>query len=424
MRRGLSLLIALFLLSAACADDGGEGEGGPLRLRVQVSGEPEETKVYQAVVAAFENENQDIDITLVEIPEKDEHLAKLATSFAGGDAPEVFLINYREYAQFVVRDAIEPFENFLEENDVSLDDYFPQPIEAFTYQGALQCMPQNVSSLVVYFNKDLFEAGGMKAPPKGWDWAEFRQVALQLTQGDVHGLGIEPSIIRLAPFVWANGGEIVDDNADPTRFTLDEPPSREALEFLVNLVREDRVVPDEAAVAAQDLETRFVSGKLAMYLSSRRDTPVFREVQGLNWDVAPLPTGKQPAGILHSDAYCLAAGADPELHADAARFIAFATGEQGQTITALGGRTVPSLRSVADSGAFLDPTQAPVHSNVFLEGVPHIRRTPVTPTWTEIEDIAEEILTRVFYEPGYTIQDAIDALASETQSLFEEGRAP
>ena len=424
MRRGLSLLIVLSLLSAGCADDGGEGKGGPSHLRVQVSGEPEETKVYQAVVAAFEKEDDDIDITLVEIPEKDEHLAKLATSFAGGDAPEVFLINYREYAQFVVRDAIEPIEGFLGDNDVKLEDYYPQPIEAFTYQGALQCMPQNVSSLVVYFNKDLFEAAGMKAPPKGWDWTEFREVALQLTNGQVHGLGIEPSIIRLAPFVWANGGEIVDDNTDPSRFTLDEPASREALEFLVNLVREDRVVPDEDAVAAQDLETRFVSGKLAMYLSSRRDTPVFREVQGLNWDVAPLPTGKQPAGILHSDAYCLAAGADPALREDAARFIAFATGEQGQTITALGGRTVPSLKSVADSGAFLDPTQAPAHSNVFLDGVPHIRRTPVTPTWTEIEDIAEEILTRAFYEPDYTVQNAIDALASETAALFEEGRAP
>lgn len=421
MRRGLPLLVVVAMVAAGCAGDA--SEDGSRSLRVQVSGEPEETKVYRTVVAAFERQHEDIDVTLVEVPEKDEHLAKLATSFAGGDAPEVFLINYREYAQFVVRDAIEPFQGFLESNDVDLDGYFPQPIEAFTYQGVLQCMPQNVSSLVVYFNKDLFAAAGMSAPPRGWDWAGFREVAVALTQGDVHGLGIEPSIVRLAPFVWANGGEIVDDDADPSRFTLDQPASREALEYLVGLVREDRVVPSEADVAAQDLETRFVSGKLGMYLSSRRDTPVFREVQGLDWDVAPLPTGKQQAGILHSDAYCLAAGVDPEKQADAARFVAFATGEQGQTITALGGRTVPSLKAVARSGAFLDPTQPPAHSNVFLQGVASVRRTPVTPTWTEIEDIAEEILTRAFYEPGYTIQDAIDALETETEGLFEEGRA-
>ena len=422
MRYVVSLLALVILGLAACAAE--EPTDGMRTVRVQVSGEPEETKVYQAVVAAFEKEHDDIDVTLVEVPEKDEHLAKLATSFAGGDAPEVFLINFREYAQFVVRDAIEPFEGFLEANTVDLDDYFPQPIEAFTYDGALQCMPQNISSLVVYYNSDLFEAAGLRAPPEGWGWTEFRDYALKLTRGDVHGLGIEPTIIRVAPFVWANGGEIVDDEADPSRFTLDEPAATEALEYLVNLVREDQVVPSEADVAAQDLETRFVTGKLGMFLSSRRDTPVLREVRGLNWDVAPLPEGKERAGILHSDAYCLSAGASDELQEAAATFVAFATGRQGQTITALGGRTVPSLKSIARSGAFLDPTQPPAHSDVFLDGIPYIRRTPVTPTWTEIEDIAEEILTRAFYEPGYSIADAIQALESETQGLFEEGRLP
>lgn len=422
MKYVASALVLVIALLTACAGEG--SAGGTRTVRVQVSGEPEETKVYQAVVAAFEKEHQDIDVTLIEIPEKDEHLAKLATSFAGGDAPEVFLINFREYAQFVVRDAIEPFEGFLQANQVDLDNYFPQPIEAFTYDGALQCMPQNISSLVVYYNKGLFEAAGLKGPPKDWGWTDFRQHAVKLTRGDVHGLGIEPTIIRAAPFVWGNGGEIVDDNEDPSRFTLDEPAATAALEYLVDLVREDEVVPGEADVAAQDLETRFATGKLGMYLSSRRDTPVFREVRGLNWDVAPLPRGKEPAGILHSDAYCLSAAADPEVQEAAATFVAFATGRQGQTITALGGRTVPSLRSIARSGAFLDPTQPPVHSEVFLDGVPYIRRTPVTPTWTEIEDIAEEILTRAFYEPDYSIADAIRALESETQGLFEEGRLP
>ena len=108
----------------------------------------------------------------------------------------------------------------------------------------------------------------------------------------------------------------------------------------------------------------------------------------------------------------------------AARFIAFATGKQGQTVTALGGRTVPSLEEIATSGAFLDPTQAPAHSEVFLDGIPSIRRTPVLATWPEIEDLAEEILTRAFYEDGYSIDDAIDALEAETAPLFEEAAGP
>jgi multiple sugar transport system substrate-binding protein len=413
-------LIVLVLLASACSGAGG-GADAARSITVQVSGEPEETKVYRAVAAAFEESNEGVDVELIEVPDKDEHLAKLTTAFAGGEPPDVFLVNFREYSQFVVRGAVEAYAEHLDENGVDLSRYYEHPIEAFTLDGALQCMPQNISSLVVYFNEDLFARAGLRPPRAGWSWEDLRRTALALTEGDVHGLGIEPNIIRVAPFVWSNGGDIVDDPDAPTTFTLDDPPAREALEFLVSLVREDGVVPSEQDIAAQDLETRFVTGKLGMFLSSRRDTPVLREVRGLRWDVAPLPVGKEPAGILHSDAYCLAAGRPQETASLGARFVAFATGEQGQTITALGGRTVPSLREVARSGAFLDPTQPPAHPEVFLEGIEHIRRTPVLATWPEIEDITEEILTRAFYEPGYTIDQAIADLTAQTRPLFQEG---
>ncbi|MDQ3958367.1 MAG: sugar ABC transporter substrate-binding protein [Actinomycetota bacterium] len=419
MRRYRSIaaaLPALVLLGGGCSSSGSAEDGETATIQVQVSGEPEETAVYSSIAEQFEKLNDDVRVEVIEVAEKDDHLARLTTSFAGGNPPDVFLVNFREYSQFVVRGAIEPMERHLDAVDT--DDYFPQPLEAFTYDGELQCMPQNISSLVVYYNKAIFEAAGLPRPKEGWSWDDFRATARALTGGDVRGLGIEPTIIRLAPFVWSAGGEIVDDPESPASLDLDNPGAREALEFIVSLVRDDGVVPTADEVAAQDLETRFVTGKLGMLLSSRRDTPAFREVAGLDWDVAPLPVGREPAGILHSDAYCIAAGSDAV--DDAAAFVRFATGEEGETLGALSGRTVPSLISVANSGAFLDPVQPPRHSEVFLDGIPSIRRTPVLPTWPEIEDIAEQVLIRAFYEEGYTIDEAIHDLDEETRDLFEE----
>jgi multiple sugar transport system substrate-binding protein len=419
MRRALGPLVACLLVAGCTSDDGG---GGGRAIRVQVSGEPEETAVYASVANEFEKSHPDIVVEVVEVADKDDHLTKLTTSFAGGNPPDVFLVNYREYSQFVTRGAIEPVEPFLSDAGVAIDDYFPQPIEAFTYDDELQCMPQNISSLVVYFNRTLFADADLERPRAGWSWEDFRRTALALTEGDVRGLGIEPTLIRLAPFVWSNGGEIVDDPDAPSRFTLESPQAREAIEFIVSLVRDDVVVPTETEIVAQDLETRFVNGKLGMFLSSRRDTPVLREVLGLDWDVAPLPVADEPAGILHSDAYCIAHDSDD--HAAAFEFVEFATGSEGETVAAFGGRTVPSLKKVARSGAFLDPSQPPAHSKVFLDGIPAIRRTPVIPTWPEIEDVAEEILTRLFYEDGYTFDDALSDLDAQTTPLFEEGSAP
>ena len=413
IRRGLVCLV----LVAFAGCEGGASPDGPVTLTVQVSGEREETAVYRAVAQAFENDNPNIEVQLVEIAEKDDHLTRLATSFSAGDPPDVFLVNFREYTQFVGLGGVEPIDGYLGDAGIELADYYEAPVEAFTFDGVLQCMPQNASSLAVYFNTDLFADAGIDPPHDGWSWSEFRAAAQRLTEGDIHGVGIEPSIIRVAPFAWSNGGEIVDDLESPTTFTLEDPASREALEFLVGLV-EDGLMPSEREVAAQDLETRFSTGKLAMLLSSRRDTPAFREVRELNFDVLPLPQAETPANILHSDGYCIAAQSDAK--DAAARFIGFSVGTQGQTITALGGRTVPSLMPIAQSPAFLDPSQEPAHSQAFLDAVPNLRRTPVLPNWPEIEDIAEEVLTRAFYEPGFTIDDAIRLLKEQTDPLFEE----
>jgi multiple sugar transport system substrate-binding protein len=422
MKRFSAVLLMFILI--ACTDTGTQDDPGdaaqetPQPFSIQVFGEPEETAVYHTLIERYTEENPGADIELIQIAEREDHLARLATDFAGGDPSDIFLINYREYSQFVARDAIEPIEGLLTERDLDLADYFQAPLDAFTFDGTLQCMPQNVSSLAVYYNTQLFKRAGIEPPHDGWGWDEFREAAAALTSGDVDGVGIDAQIIRLAPFAWSNGGEITDDPVTPTRFTLEDPATSEALEFLAGLAH-DGYIPSEEELASQDPETRFISGKLGMLLSSRRDTPQFREVQGLKWDVLPLPIAEEPVGILHSDAYCISAGADAI--EDAADFVAWAMSEDGQTIAALSGRTVPSLMSVAESPAFLDPNQAPAHSEVFVDTIPTIRHTPVLPTWPEIEDIADEVLTKIFYEEGYTIEDAARELDERANPLFEEG---
>ena len=185
--------------------------------------------------------------------------------------------------------------------------------------------------------------------------------------------------------------------------------------FLVELVREDGGAGRDGPCRPGPREPVHVgqAGDVAVVATGG---PAFREVAGLDWDVAPLPVGREASTILHSDGFCLARGGD---HLDeATQFIAFAGGPTGQGILALGGRTVPSSRSVA-TGAFLDPAQAPEHDQVFLDGIAVMRRTPVLPTWPEIEDVAAEILTRAFYEPGYSIDDAITDIDNQARALFE-----
>ena len=63
-------------------------------------------------------------------------------------------------------------------------------------------------------------------------------------------------------------------------------------------------------------------------------------------DVAALPQREQQAGVLHSDGYCMPASVKDK---DATwAFIEYAVGPAGQEILARTGRTVPSMKSVAE----------------------------------------------------------------------------
>lgn len=415
MRLTLLAIPALLVLSACSGGAGADaGDAGDPRapITVQIKAEPEEAAVYRSLVNGY-REAGGGEVELVAVGRED-HLTRLSTAFASGDAPDVFLINYREYAPFVQRGAVQAVGPMLEREGIDTADYYPEPLRAFTYDDALQCMPQNISSLVVYWNRGLFAQAGVPAPKADWTWDDFVTTANALTSDGVQGVGIDSSITRMAPFIWSSGGTIVDDDQAPTRTTLHEPGARAALDAVVDLIGTG-ATPDKEQLAAQGLPEQFMTGKVAMFLSSRVEVPALREQRGLDFDVASLPAMGEPASVLHSDAYCVASSSPNK--AAAAKFIAYAVGQQGQNITALGGRTVPSLRSVATSPAFLTPARAPASSQVFLDAIPHLRHTPVTPSWPEVEDVIGTQLQRAF-EDGVPLDEVLAEIRKQADPLL------
>ncbi|MFC6020777.1 ABC transporter substrate-binding protein [Plantactinospora solaniradicis] len=390
-------LLVAGLLAGCGADERAEGASG---ITVVLFGDAEEIAGYRTMVEAFEGATPDVNVTLSPVASQDELMAKLTTSFAGGTPPDVFLLNYRRYGQFAAQGAIEPAQSYLDASE-ALDegDFSPRALDAFRFDGkALTCMPQNLSSLVVYYNADLFVNAGVPVPKAGWTWDDFLVTAKALTGDGRYGVGVEPSVPRIAPFVWSNGGELVDDPNRPTRLTLTgQPATRKAVDWFLDLQLVHKVVPPDAEEQSESSEARFLRGTLGMYLNSRVAVPTLRTIKDFGWDVAPLPVapGGAPASILHSDAYCMSAGR-PD-HAAAWRFIEFAMGPKGQGILAESGRTVPSRLDVARSDAFLRPSLPPRSAQVYLDADPYLRATPRTATWSRVERETDALLEELFY---------------------------
>lgn len=418
MRRISALMLVVLL--AACNPAASAPSG---QVSFMIFGDAAEKAAYEQLVNAFTQHHPQIQVSLVHIPGQSDYRKRLGVDFAANTPADIVLLNYRRYASFAAKDVLEPLGPYLDKSSLIKEaDFYTEAIEPFRWNGTLMCIPQNLSSLVVYYNKDLFTQAGVPFPQNNWTWDDFLTAAKALTRDtdgdgktDQYGLGTEVSIFRLAPFIWQNGGDVVDNPQKPARLALDTPEALEATRWFVDLQVKHHVAPGAVEEESESSESRFQNGRLGMFLNSRRGVPTYREISGFDWDVAPLPQGKQQAGILHADAYCMPRAAKNKAATWA--LIEFANSAEGQTIIAQSGRTVPSLRSIAESKAFLDPNAKPQNSRVFLDGIPAIRAVPVMETWVDIEDLMSEELMRAFYGQA-PLEEVIATATERTQPFF------
>jgi multiple sugar transport system substrate-binding protein len=394
MSKFLTRLVALTVL-ACLVLTGCQGAGDEQPVTFMISGEPEELAAYENLVDQFSAEHPEIQVDLIYIASGGEFRERLATMFSGNRPPDTFLYNYRRLGNYAADDAIHPLGDLLDASSVlDRSDFYPVTLEAFTYEGALQCIPQNISSPVIYYNTALFDAAGLNYPQDSWTFDDFIATATALTQdtdgdgeADQWGFGTEVETIRLAPFLWGSGGDFIDDPENPTRVTLDEPAAQAAIQWFTGLRLVHGVTPDKISESAQSSEDRFLNGSVAMYMNSRVATPALRTITAFEWDAAPLPIGEELVSVLHSDGFCMSAkAASDELHAESVwTFIEYAVSETGQVLLAETGRTVPSMIRVAESSVFLE-SSPPANNQVWLDAADRARtwkrccsRPPCTP---------------------------------------------
>lgn len=383
-----------------------------------VTGDLAEKEAYQTIVNAFNGRQTRIKVELQHVPSADDYTKRLTADFAAGTPADVILLNYRRFGAYAAKGAFDPVGPYLAQSSVlKQTDFYPELLAPFSRNGVLVGIPQNASSLVIYYNKDIFTKAGVAFPKAGWTWDDFLISAQTLTKGtEQYGVTIAAQMIRVAPFIWQNGGDIVDNLTKPTKLTFDRPESLEAAQWFIDLQVKHKVAPDAVQQAAEADEARFLNGRAAMFFESRRFTPTLREQKLFDFDVAALPQRKVRASILHSDAYLLTSASKNKAAAFA--FMEYANGPEGQPVIAATGRTVPSIKAVAETATFLNPTEKPLNNRAFIEAIPVIRPTINIDTTEQIESIVNTELRRAFLGQA-PLTDAITLMNSRTAELFK-----
>lgn len=186
-----------------------------------------------------------------------------------------------------------------EVGDLIPQAFFPELIEPLRIGDQVFVLPVTVDPVMLYYNTDMFAQRGIAPPTAEWTWDDLLQAAVQLAEPNavppIYGL----LVLDAFPFIYQNGGSLVDDPLVPTRFTLDSPDTVEAIEWLVDLETFYNVSPsfEEAMRHPAKAFTIVLEGRVAMWVSSMsfRNYVSAETVWPFQWGVAPLPQGRTRA---------------------------------------------------------------------------------------------------------------------------------
>jgi len=262
-----------------------------------------------------------------------------------------------------------------------LKDVYPQTLSAYQTPDGYYGLPRDFQTIVLFYNKDMFDAAGIAYPTADWTWEALRTAAKQLTK-DINGDGkidqygfvfdqwdMEPG---WSEAIWAYGGDII--STDHTKTLIGEPAARQAWQMLDDLVFVDKSVPDANTIGQYGGDL-FQAKVAAMTPMGHWAVPGYN-TGGFNFDVAPMPKG--PAGqatSVNSAGFVVAkATAHPQ---EAFDFIKFVLSQSGQTRLAELGFACPVLKTVAESPIFLQQSGSTLNQQVFLDSLAFAHLKPV-----------------------------------------------
>ncbi len=238
------------------------------------------------------------------------------------------------------------------------NDFYPSVLDRFTWQGQTWGLPAGMQPYVIEYNKDLFAAASVDEPALDWTTDDFVELAKALTRGEGEDkqYGFVPyyfEVNDLLLLIEPRGARLIDESADPSAFTLNDPATVEALQWYVALATEHEIKPIFLADIADivqantfviEREALINEGRAAMwtYLGA---IAVGGEHDTLNTGVAPLPAGSGGASVAG-----VATGYFISAHTEARQacwqWILFLTEQPGLA------PGFPSRLSVAESDAF------------------------------------------------------------------------
>lgn len=351
------------------------------------------------------------------------YLQKILTLSAAGSAPDVYFASISWIDDLARKGAAQNLDPYVTASHLDFGKYY-NLFDNLRYpdaRGSLYAIPYEWVTIVLYYNKALFDKARIPYPDANWTYDTYRRVAKELTirkGGKIvqYGCTADWGYNTSDSLLLSNGGTIL--SADNRKCTFNSPQNIESVQYMLDLVYKDKVAPSPAQYTPQQGALQlFGSGKIAMMIDGVWDIGTLRQQNKISWDVAMLPRGKAGRKVIRwPNQYVISSTSKNK---DAAWGLIEEALRPNRPADTFGPGKVPIIKADGKSWLALDAHQPPKHESVIIEQAPYNVPGAGGPAWSEWRAKMDNTMQSVFLR-HLTPQQGVAQAAQSVQQVLDQ----
>ena len=259
------------------------------------------TKLIDQYAADFNKDNPTIKVQPIYAGSYQDTIVKALTAHKAGTPPVASVLLSTDTFTLIDEDAVVPIDNFVKtaEDKAWLGSFYKAFLMNSQVGGKTWGVPFQRSTIVMYWNKELFKEAGLDPSKPPASWSELLSTAAKLTKKDASGKVTQYGIqVPSSGFpYWLFQGfttqnDVILANEAGNQVRYDDSKVIEALQFWVDLSRKHGVHP-AGVVEWGTTPKDFMEKKAAMIWTTTGNLTNIRTNAKFDFGVAMLPAGKK-----------------------------------------------------------------------------------------------------------------------------------
>ena len=221
----------------------------------------------------------------------------LEAGATGGELPDVFWMHSNVAQMYMENELLLDLTDRIAASDViDMNNYYEGIVNLYNSNGKQYCVPKDIDTIALWYNKTIFDEMGVAYPDDTWTWDDFAEAAGKLTNDEHWGYAIQPGNNQEGFYntIYSMGGYVISDDKKTSGF--DDPNTIKAMKLFTDMIAAG-YCPDLNTVSETAPNELLCAGKVAMstngswMLAGYRDN----EYAAANCDVAVLPYANDPS---------------------------------------------------------------------------------------------------------------------------------